>query len=142
MVKANKGNKEMFILIYDEKLINIKSKIIIDKIKMFCCKNEFFTVDKKLSISNEFKCSIMLDAYENINSFNSFLVFNDDIRDINNLNQNDDNYTMRNLCDVYALNPKDSMFDIFDDFNIYLFVGRNYDNSIKIYTQEKKDNVV
>ena len=139
LVKANKGNKEMFILIYDEKLINIKSKIIIDKIKMFCCKNEFFTVDKKLSISNEFKCSIMLDAYENINSFNSFLVFNDDIRDINNLNQNDDNYTMRNLCDVYALNPKDSMFDIFDDFNIYLFVGRNYDNSIKIYTQEKKD---
>ena len=34
------------------------------------------------------------------------------------------------------------MFEIIDDSNIYLFVGRYYDNSIKIYDQNKKIGVL
>ena len=134
--------KKMFVKIYDEKLNENKSQIFIDKIKMFCCKNEFFTKDKNVAVFNQdkdkFKCSIAVDKFSNLNSFNSFLVLGESITDLNN----NDKYTDSDLCDTYALNPKDSIFDLYDDYNFYLFVGRNRDNSIKIYSQIKNNTIL
>ena len=77
--------------------------------------------------------------FSNLNSYNSFLVVGDSLKaDINS----NDKYTNSDLCDTYALNPKDSMFDLYDDYNVYLFVGRNNDNSIKIYSQIKNTTIL
>lgn len=135
LIKENKNdNKKMFVKIYDGKLNENKCQIIIDKIKMFCCKNEFFTKDRNIAIFNQnndkYECTIPIDHLSKYKSYNSFLVLGDSIAEVNN----NDEYTDSDLIDSYALNPKDSMFDLYDDYNAYLFVGRNNDNSIKIYT--------
>ena len=143
LIKQIKGDKKMFVKIYDEKLNDNKCQIIIDKIKTFCSKNEFFTKNRNVSSFNidkdKYICTIPEDKFSNLNSFNSFLVLGDSIVDINNDN---DKYTNSDLYDTYALNPKDSMFDLYDDYNVYLFVGRNTDNFIKIYTQIKNDTIL
>jgi hypothetical protein len=143
LIKKIKGDKKMFVKIYDEKLNDNKCQIIIDKIKIFCCKNEFFTKDKNIANFNQdkdkYECSIAMDIFSNLNSYNSFLVVGDSLKaDINS----NDKYTNSDLCDTYALNPKDSMFDLYDDYNVYLFVGRNNDNSIKIYSQIKNTTIL
>ena len=132
----NKLNKKMSVIVYDDKL-NKKKEIFIDKIKLFNCSKDFFTKDTKLiNIKNEnLKCSIAMDLLK-ASEYNSFLVVEEDLK--NDDNKNKDNYTFKDLNDIYSLDPKLSMFDIIDDNNIYLFVGRYYDKSIKIYDQNKK----
>ena len=126
----------MSVIVYDDKL-NKKKEIFIDKIKLFNCSKDFFTKDTKLiNIKNEnLKCSIAMDLLK-ASEYNSFLVVEEDLK--NDDNKNKDNYTFKDLNDIYSLDPKLSMFDIIDDNNIYLFVGRYYDKSIKIYDQNKK----
>ena len=133
----NKKYKNMSILIYEDKL-NKKYEIVIDKIKLFSCLHEFYTKNKVVTNDNKmnFACSILTEPIGGANMFNSFLVLDEDIKNLNNENNNN-NYTLKDLCDIYALNPKDSLFEIVDDFTIYIFVGRNYDNSIKIYFLNK-----
>ena len=143
LVKQIKNDKKIFVKIYDEKLNDNKCQINIDKIKTFCCKNEFFTKDKNVAVFNQdkdkFKYSIAVDKFSNLNSFNSFLVLGDSVAAEIDSN---DKYNESDLCDTYALNPKDSMFDFYDDYNVYLFVGRNKDNSIKIYSQIKNNTIL
>ena len=136
-----KQTKNISVLVYDEKL-NKKYEIFIDKIKLFSCEHDFFTKDINISNNknNDLNCSIAMDLLSNANLFNSFLVFDEDIQNNINNENNNDNYTLKDLCEIYALDPKYSMFDICDDVNLYLFVGRNYDNSIKIYSQNKNKN--
>ena len=134
----NKLNKKMSVLIFDDKL-NKKNEIIIDKIKLFCCTNDFFSKEIVFNKNENLNCSISMDILAQAEIYNSFLVLDEDLKKYENPNMKD-NYTMKDLCDAYALDPKSSMFDFSDDINTYLFVGRNYDNSIKIYTQSKSNN--
>ena len=134
----NRTNKKMFVFIYDEKL-NKKSEISIDKIKLFSCCRDFFTKEIVNIQNDNLNCSIALDPLASADVFNSFLVLDEDLKNYNNANY-DDNYTLKDLYEVYALDPRMSIFDISDDINTYLFVGRNFDNSIKLYTSTKTNN--
>ena len=136
----NDNIKKIMVLIYDENLAK-KYEIIIDKIKLFSSIHEFlientnFINNNKNNLKDDIlNCSIAVDILENANTFNSFLLL--EPKEYNN-NQINDNFILKDLKDVYSLDPKSSMFDMLDETNIYLFVGRNYDNSIKIYTQNK-----
>ena len=133
----NKTNKKISVSMYDEKL-NKKSEIFIDKIKLFSCGHDFFTKESVNNQNDNLNCSIAVDPLANIEIFNSFLVLDNEPKNFDYVN--DENYTLKDLYEVYALNPKMSMFDISDDFNTYLFVGRNSDNSIKIYSPSKNNN--
>ena len=135
----NKQNKKMNVMVFDDKL-NKKNEIIIEKIKLFNCHKDFFTKDTKMinNINENLKCSIAMSSLDKASVFNSFLVVEEDMKNEDDDDKNKDNYTLNDLNDIYALDPKLSMFDIIEDKNIYLFVGRYYDNSIKIYDQNKK----
>ena len=132
----NNNIKKIIVLIYDDKL-NKKYEIIIDKIKLFSSEHDFITKNSKFlnNINNtNLNCSISMDILEKVNTCNSFIIL--DPNENNNISTNDI-VTLKDLKDVYALDPKSSIFDICIENNIFLFIGRNNDNSIKIYTQNK-----
>ena len=132
----NINNKKMCILIYDEKF-NKKNDVFIDKIKLFNCKNDFQQKEKekqeKESINKTFISKIKSsksskrEDLKRLKTFLSFEVIED--------NNTEDNYIESDLSKLYILNPRDAIMDICDYNNIYFFVGRNKDNSMKIYTQ-------
>ena len=133
----NKNNKRMCILIYDEKL-NKKFDVFIDKIKLFNCENDYKQKEKEkkekesinIKLNSKMKCSLR----EDLKRFKTYLSF----EVIENYNE-EDNYIVSDLSKLYILNPRDAIMDISDYNNIYFFVGRNKDNSIKIYTQKKNN---
>lgn len=116
--------KIMKILVYDYSL-NKKYDVYINKIKIFNQSTNFF--DKKFSVKkNEIKKSLDFRY--------SFLVFDTDSSVFDQtINENKNQY-------LYLLNPKDALFDISFENNIYLIVGRNKDNTLKIYSLEKNNN--
>ena len=123
----NKENKNMSILIYDEKC-NKKCKILIDKIKLFNEKNDYNKKEKEKSgqlnkndrLRRKLK-SKSLD-FQSFYSKNSF-----------------EYYSLNDKSELYILNPKDAIIDISDCDNAYFFIGRNKDNTLKIY-EEFKNN--
>ena len=129
----NTNNKKMCILIYDEKF-NKKYDVFIDKIKLFNCKNDFKQKEKekleKESINKSFISKMKFSMREEIKRLKTYLSF--ELIEDNNI---EDNYIESDLSKLYILNPRDAIMDICDYNNIYFFVGRNKDNSMKIYTQ-------
>ena len=127
--KINK--KYMKIIIFDDKL-NKRADIFINKIKIFNQKNNNLINNKIL------KKGKTEDTKNNKRdtSFASFVILDDE----NNIELsllNSDNSELKN---IYLLDPKDAIFDICFEKNIYLFVGRNKDNSFKVYYLEKNNS--
>jgi len=130
-------NKKMCILIYDEKF-NKKYDIFIDKIKLFNCKNIYKQKEKekleKESINKKFNSKMKCSIRDELKKHKTFLNF--EVIEDNNMV---DNYIVSDLSKLYILNPRDAIMDICDYNNTYFFIGRNKDNSIKIYTQKKNN---
>ena len=126
-----KEKKNMSILIYDDKYTK-KYEVIIDKIKLFNCKNDYNIIKKEKEkrnneINDKERSSLRREFAKTKNYWKNMI----------NNNQNKDNFIFNDLSELYILNPKDAIIDIYDYYNIYFFVGRNKDNSIRIYTQYK-----
>ena len=131
----NKNSKKMSILIYDEKFVN-KYQVFIDNIKLFNCKNYYNQRGKEKEKEKKRRKSMIINFKEDISikrergkrskSFWQSKISKGD-RDF-------DNYIFIDLSEIYMLNLRDAIMDLNDYYNIYFFVGRNKDNSIKIYT--------
>ena len=131
----NKINKNMSILIYDEKF-NKKSEIFIDKIKLFNEKNDYNKKQKE-KINNEL-FSHELQKTENLKKKLKSKTFDD--YDFFSFKEKRSSFQYFNdESELYILNPKDAIIDISNCDSIYFFIGRNKDNSLKIY-EENKNN--
>ena len=118
----NIKNKNMYIFIYDDKMIK-KYEINIGKIKLF---NLLNITKKSVKDNNDNNKNNLKKDY----TFNSFIV-------LDKLKSKPIIY--KDISELYSLNPRDGIIDIFDGKNIYFFIGRNKDNTIKIFT---KDNAI
>ena len=125
-------NSIMSILVYDEKFCK-KCEIFIDKIKMFKCENEYDRKYKEESDKIGIKSSFLKEKRK-MKMFKEF-VFID-------YNQYGNDYYIKDLSELYILNPRDAIMDICKSNNIYFFVGRNKNNSIKIYYTQKNHNKI
>ena len=125
----NSINKKMNILIYDENLIK-KSDIAIDKIKLFNCKNDYNRKEEEKNILNE---HLIKDLLFFRKEKKQTLMHEQFVLLEQNINENE-YYCINDLSDLYILNPRDGIMDICCENNIYFFVGRNKNNSIKIYS--------
>ena len=113
----NKKNKNIYIFIYDYDKVNKKYEINIGKIKLFNIQN---TTRKKVEDDDN-----NIDIKKE-DTFNSFIIYD-------KLKSKPINY--KNISVLYTLNPRDAIFEIFDLYDIFFFVGRNKDNTIKIYSK-------
>ena len=117
----NTQNKTMKILIYDEKF-NKKSEITIDKIKLFNCQTDYRRKEDEKEIK-----------YDWIND-----ITNMSKKKLEKINNKEEDESIIYLSELYLLNPRDGIMDICYDDNIYLFIGRYKNNSIKIYSIDEK----
>ena len=126
----NTKDKNMNILLFDEKF-NKKGEIAIDKIKSFNCKNDY---NRKKTILND-------DSITDISYFRKekkkTLTHGQYVLIENYINERDE-YFIDDLSELYILNPRDGIKDFFFESNIFFFVGRNKNNSIKIYSINTK----
>ena len=131
----NKNNKKMSILIYDEKF-NQKCQVFIDNIKLFNCKNYYNQKGKEKEKEKERRKSMHINLKEDnsiprgkarSHTFWSSKISKGDI--------DNDNFIINDLSEKYMLNIRDAIMELNDYSNTYFFVGRNKDNSLKIYTQ-------
>ena len=98
-------------------------------------------ISKVSSLKNERFPSVALNE-PNIFSINDEL-------DSQNKRQSDKDVTKRmnseykkyktRTYDIYKISPKNCLFDVFLEKNFYFFVGRNIDNSIKVYEKDLLD---
>ena len=114
-------NKNMYIFIYDDKMIK-KNEINIGKIKLFNVENIIKKDNDEQSSYNK--------RFKKLETFNNFIVYD-------KLKSNPIEF--KDISELYSLNPRDAIFEIFDENNIYFFIGRNKDNTIKIFS---KDNII
>ncbi len=131
----NKNNKKMSILIYDERFFN-KYQVFIDNIKLFNCKNyrnqrgkekeKEKKRRKSMNINLKEDTSIKREKGKRSKSFWQSKISKTD--------KDFENYILSDLSEMYMLNLRDAIMDLNDYSNIYFFVGRNKDNTIKIYT--------
>ena len=128
----NKEKKNMSILIYDEKY-NKKCEIFINKIKLFNCENFFnkkeIEKEKKREEIKDISCYFKQLEKLKTNTFKKFVL----------VEEENNEYFLNNLSDLYILNPRYSIVDISDYFNTYFFIARNKDNTIKIYEEHKNN---
>ena len=115
----NIDNKNKYIYVYDDKL-NKKNQINIGKIKLFGLIN-LINNGEKLRESFKHKKDFQINDFQVIEKFvsSSFSKYKD-------------------KSELYILNPRDAIIHFFDEYNIYFFVGRNKDNTIKIYNSENQ----
>ena len=113
----NFDNKNIYIYIYDDKL-NKRNQINIGKIKLFSLINLINNGEKKKE-SFKYRNDSQINEFQVVEKFisNSFIKYKD-------------------KSELYILNPRDAIIHFFDEYNIYFFVGRNKDNTIKIYNSE------
>jgi hypothetical protein len=126
----------MSTLIYDEKFVK-KYHVFIDNIKLFNCKNFHNQRGKEKEKEKERRKSIHINLKEDTSikrerRKRSKSLFHSKI---SKGYLDSDNYILNDLSEIYMLNLRDAIMDLKDYSNIYFFVGRNKDNSIKIYTQ-------
>jgi hypothetical protein len=119
----NKKNKNIYVFIYDDNLKK-KYEINIGKIKLFNIQN----ITKK-NCEDDDNNVINNKKLKRENTFNSFIIYD-------KLKSKPIIY--KNISELYSLNPRDAIFEIFDVYNIFFFVGRNKDNTIKIFSKENK----
>ena len=120
----NIKDKNNYIFVYDDNM-NKKYEINIGKIKLYNLgtnykKNKENFDDNNINTSNlskedTFKSFFILERYKS------------------------KNFQYKDISELYILNPRDAIIDIFDEYNIYFIIGRNKDNTIKIFT---KDNII
>ena len=124
----NKERKNMSVFVYDEKY-NKKCEICIDKIKLFNCANFFNKKElEKEQKSDEIKDNrTSFKLLEKLNTFRKFVL----------IEEEDKEYVINNLSDLYILSPRYAIIDINDYLNTYFFIARNKDNTIKIYEEQK-----
>ena len=120
----NIRDKNIYIFIYDDKM-NKKYEINIGKIKLYNLAN-YQKKSKESSDDND----ITTKNREKGDSFKSFIIFEKFKSQI---------FNFKDISQLYILNPRDAIIDIFDEYNIYFIIGRNKDNTIKIFT---KDNTI
>ena len=118
MVKHIK-EKNVGILIYDKNM-NYKSEINIGKIKLY-------NLENYLTKSNNNKIEEENPKLTREETFEKFTV-------LNKLKSKDIDYI--ELFELYYLNPSDAVLDFYDQYNIYLFIARNKDNTIKIFSNK------
>ena len=119
----NKKNKNIYVFIYDDNLKK-KYEINIGKIKLFNIQN----ITKK-NCEDDDNNVINNKKLKRENTFNSFIIYD-------KLKSKPIKY--KNISELYSLNLRDAIFEIFDVYNIFFFVGRNKDNTIKIFSKENK----
>ena len=131
----NTNNKKMSILIYDDKF-DKKYHVFIDNIKLFNCKNYLNQKGKEKEKEKGRRKSMHINFKEDISikrgkgRSKTYWQSKASKGDIDN-----DNNIISDLSELYMLNLRDAIMDLNDYSIIYFFVGRNKDNSIKIYTQ-------
>ena len=128
----NEENKNIYIFIYDYNM-NKKFEVNIGKIKLF----NLLNIEKKQNLLEEGNNLINNNNKNNNKNFlmpqktyNSFLLYG-------KTKSNPINY--KDISELYSLNPRDAILEFFDEYNIYFFVGRNKDNTIKII--DKKNTI-
>ena len=112
----NISNKNIYIYVYDKKL-NKKNQINIGKIKLFSLINliNIYGTEKENKIKKQEKYEFQI-----IEKFVS------------------NTFKYKDRSELYILNPRDTIIHFFDEYNIYYFVGRNKDNTIKIFNNENQ----
>ena len=123
LLTKNKENN-LSILIFDEKY-NKKCEIIIDKIKLFNCKNNIIKKENNDEINkNDFN---LIEKKKQLKKID----LQEDI--------NKKYYFLNDLSELYMLNPRNSIIDLSLYDNIYFVIGRYKDNSIRIYEEHNKN---
>ena len=148
--KNDENNSEgpgQYILVY--RIISSKQSepeyiIKINEINLFDVKQKGKSIDKNLNKMN----SINIKRYPSVALSEPNKAFNDEMK-IKNLTQTEKdlskNMNSEYIKDnnksiiVYKISPKNCLFDIFLEKSFYFFIGRNFDNSIKIYEKDFKD---
>ncbi len=116
----NLENKNIYIYIYDENM-NKKQQVNIGKIKLYSLINEInYCQIKKDTIDNKKKLQtdssfVFIEKFVS-NTFNNY----------------------KDKSELYNLNPRDSVIHFIDENNIYFFVCRNKDNTIKIFNNKNQ----
>ena len=148
-ILANLIDPEYQIKINEISLFNTKSKKFYEnnnKLPLNKCSTEKIdldlnTEDIKLGITKTFKN----ERYASVTTNNSpELNFNEKI-DANNRKNSDKNVinSVKKdyiVYDLYRISPKNVLFDICFENKMYFFVGRNIDNTIKVYGIEMTKN--
>ena len=125
-VLTKNEDKNMSILIFDEKY-NKKCEMFINKIKLFNSKNYKTKKERTNDFNNNKNDFKYIEKQKKSKKINIW----EDI----NIN----NYSHKNLAEIYMLSPRNAIIDVCGYNNIYFFIGRNKDNSIKIY-EENNNN--
>ena len=118
-------DKNMYIYIYDNNM-NKLHEVNIGKIKLYNIENiqkkspkEFKIIDNNNKNNNNCQKHIILEG-----PLSSFVI-------LDKTKSSTINY--KDLSELYCLNPRDAIIDFDDTYNIYFFIGRYKDNTIKIF---------
>ena len=142
--KNHKDMKELYLLIYkDQNATQNKPEFVIkiNEINLFSKKNKIERrkkSTKRASISNGVNAE--LPKFENTATYNlnyqKELLLKNKFEEKNS--QDDKNKVIKEYIHYYnyKLSPKNCIFEICSEKRLYFFVGRNIDNSIKIYEVE------
>ena len=120
----NTANKNMYIYIYDENLKK-KYEVNIGKIKLY----SIYNITNKRDMEIKIKKKETNKSFKRENTFMGFSIVD---------KSKSKPIKYKDLTKFFCLSPRNGIIEFFDEYNDYFFVGRNKDNTIKIYDKNNK----